>query len=217
MRWENLSENVLIDVFVNWFFSLLVLPITLVLLIQNFGLEFFRYDYVKLVLEFAFVGMLPLIIVSVRREDWRDYGFTLTNWKKSIVYGLILASPIMLVKVYAFLFLGYEGWSWNLSPIVFLSFLPVYGPLETFFIVFSVYKMDQGLSCEKLFSTGLILSSILFGLMHTINYLWHPNLTLILANYVIGNIVPALFVGLTFKKTKCILGSSLFWTMLNFF
>jgi len=207
----------LVDAFGNWLFTLLILPLTLIFLIQNFGLEFVTNDYVKLIIEFVFIGMLPLIIVFVRRECWKDYGFTLINWKKSVAYGLILAAPFMIIRVYAYLFLDYVGWSWNLNPLMFLSFLLVYGPLEAFFIVFSVHKIDIGLSSEKLISKGLILSSILFGLMHTINYMWYPSITLILTNYVLGNIIPALFVGLIFKKSNSILGSVLFWCLLNFF
>lgn len=198
-------------------FTLLFLPLTLVFLIRNFGLEFVTTDHVKLILEFAFVGMLPLILVLVRRESWKHYGFTLENWKKSIVYGLILAAPFILIKVYACPFLDYVGWSWNLNPLMFLLFLLVYGPLEAFFIVFSVYKIDRGLSCENLVSKGVISSAILFGLIHVVNYIFYPNITLILTNYVLGNIIPALFVGLAFKKSNSIVGSSLFWSLLNFF
>lgn len=205
------------DAFVNWAFALLFLPLTLFFLIQNFGLEFVTNDYVGLILEFVFVGMVPLLIVLIRRESWKNYGFTLTSWRKSICYGLAFISPILLFKIYAYFNLGYVGWSWSLSPPMFLAYLPIYGPLEAFFIVFSVHKLDSGLSSSGLFSKGLILTSILFGLMHVANYLLHPNLSLILAGYVIGNIIPALFVGLIFKKSKSILGSCLFWTVLNFF
>jgi membrane protease YdiL (CAAX protease family) len=207
----------LVDAFGNWAFTLLILPFTLIFLIQNFGSEFVTGDYVKLILEFVFIGMLPLVIVFVRRECWKDYGFTLINWKKSVTYGLIFVVPFMIIRVYAYLFLNYRGWSWNLNPLMFLPFFLVYGPLEAFFIVFSVYKIDRGLSSKKLFSKGLILSSILFGLMHVVNYIWYPSITLILMNYILGNIIPALFVGLIFKKSYSILGSVLFWSLLNFF
>ena len=207
----------LIDASANWLFTLIFLPLTLIFLIQNFGFEFVTNEYVKLILEFTFIGMMPLVILFVRREKWKDYGFTLINWEKSIAYGLILASPFMIIRIYAYFFLGYVGWSWNLSPIMLLPYVLVYGPLEAFFIIFSVYKFDKGLSCRKIFSKGLILSSILFGLMHAVNYVFHPNATLILMNYILGNILPALFVGLIFKKTNSILGPSLFWTLLNFF
>jgi len=207
----------LLDVLLNWLFTLLILPLTLFLLVQNFGLGFVKRDYVKLILEFVFIGMLPLLIVYFRREDWRDYGFTFKNWKSSIAYGLISSSPFMVIRVYALLFLGYEGWSWSLNPLMFLAFLPVYGPLEAFFIVFSIIKFDRALSCERLMSKGLLLTSLLFGLMHTANYFFHPNVTLIRINYVLLNIIPAIFVGLTFKKSNSIIGPSLFWTLLNFF
>jgi hypothetical protein len=210
-------KDMLIDVFANWLFTLVVLPATLVFLIQNFGTEFVFNDFVKLILEFVFIGMLPLTIVFIRKENWENYGFTLTNWEKSIAYGLILAVPLVMIKGYAYLFLDYVGWSWNLSPPMFLAYLIVYGPLEAFFIVFSVYKIDRGLSCRRIISKGLIASSILFGLMHAINYIWYPNVTIIATNYVLGNIIPALFVGLVFKKSNSILGSSLLWTLLNFF
>lgn len=130
----------LVDAFVNWLITLLVLPLTLILLIQKFGLEFVSSDSVKLILEFVFIGMFPLMIVSARREEWKDYGFTLINWKRSIAYGLISSSPFIVLRVYAYLFLGYVGWSWDLNPLMFLPYLLVYGPLEAFFIVFSVFK-----------------------------------------------------------------------------
>ena len=60
----------LIDVLGNWLFTSLVLPLTLIFLIGDFGLEFVSSDYVKLFLEFVFVGLLPLIIVFVRRDSW---------------------------------------------------------------------------------------------------------------------------------------------------
>jgi membrane protease YdiL (CAAX protease family) len=207
----------LADAFGNWLFTLLLLPLVSILLVQNFGLEFVASDYVKLILEFVFIGMLPLIILFLRKESWKSYGFSLINWKKSIAYGLIFAVPFLSIRLYAYLFLGYVGWSWSLGPLMFLPFLFIYGPLEAFFIVFSVYKIDVGLSCRRLISKGLILSSFLFGLMHAVNYIFYPNVTSILTNYVLGNIIPALFVGLIFKKSNSILGSSLFWTLLNFF
>jgi len=74
---------------------------------------------------------------------------------------------------------------------MFLAFLPVYGPLEAFFIVFSVYKIDKALSCERLLSKGLLLTSLFFGLMHATNYFFHPYVILILKNYVLLNIIPA--------------------------
>ena len=129
--------------FLNWLFTLLIFSLTLFLLIQNFGLEFVKRDYVKLALEFVFTGMLPLLIASLRREDWEDYGFTWVNWKRSVAYGLVLASPFMLIRVYTLLFLGYEGGSWSLNPSMLLAFLPVYGPLEAFCIVFSIVKIDK--------------------------------------------------------------------------
>jgi len=207
----------LLDVLLNWLFTLLIFPLTLFLLIQNFGLEFVKRDYVKLILEFVFIGMLPLLILFFRGENWKDYGFTFVNWKRSVLYGLISAAPFMLIRIYALLFLGYVGWSWSLSPLMFLAFLPVYGPLEAFFIVFSIVKIDRALSCKRLMSKGLLLTSLFFGLMHIANYFFHPDLTLILRNYVLLNIIPALFVGLTFKKSNSIIGSSLFWSLLNFF
>jgi hypothetical protein len=206
----------LLDVSINWLFTLMVLPLTLIILIENFGLGFVTNDYVRLILEFVFVGMLPLIIVVVRREKWGDYGLTFANWKKSVSYGLLLAMPFIVIKSYAYFFSDYSGWSWSLHPLLLSFYLPVYGPLEAFFVVFSVYKIDRGLSCERLISKGLIFSSILFGLMHAINYLWYPNLTSVLRNYVLGNIIPALFIGLTYKKTNSILGSWFFWTFVNF-
>ena len=210
-------KDMLIDAFANWLFTLVVLPASVIFLIQNFGTEFVSNVFVKLILEFVFIGMLPLIIVLIRKENWGEYGFTLTNWEKSIAYGLILAVPFVMIKGYAYLFLDYVGWSWNLSPPMFVAYLLVYGTLEAFFIVFSVYKIDRGLSCRRTISKGLIISSILFGLMHAINYIWYPNVTLIATNYVLGNIIPALFAGLVFKKSNSILGSSLLWTLLNFF
>ena len=205
------------DAFANWLFTLIFLPLTLIFLIQNFSFEFVDNEYVKLILEFVFIGMLPLLIVFFRGENWKNYGVTLVNWRKSIAYGLISAAPFMGIRIYAYIFLGYVGWSWNLNPIMLLPYMLVYGLLEAFFIIFSVYKIDRGLSCTRTFSKGLILSSILFGLMHAVNYIFHPDVALILVNYVLGNMVPALFVGLIFKKTSSILGSSLFWTLLNFF
>ena len=207
----------LVNVFLNWFFTLLIFPLTLFLLIQNFGLEFVKRYYVKLALEFVFTGMLPLLIASLRREDWEDYGFTWVNWKRSVAYGLVLASPFMLIRVYALLFLGYEGWSWSLNPLMFLAFLPVYGPLEAFFIVFSIVKIDKAFLMQGLMSKGLLLNSLFFGLMHTANYFFHPDVTLILINYVLLNVTPALFVGPAFKKSNSTIGSSLFGTLLNFF
>lgn len=116
-------------------------------------------------------------------------------------YELISTTPFLVIRGYAYLFRDNSGWSWNLNPLLFLPYLPIYGPLEDFFIVFSVHKIDKGLLlCEKLLSKGLILSSILFSLVHEVNYIFYPYTTLILTNYVLGIFVPALFVGLIFKK-----------------
>ncbi|NIQ04554.1 MAG: hypothetical protein GWO20_02125 [Candidatus Korarchaeota archaeon] len=205
------------DASLSWTFTLLFLPITLFLLLQHYGSELVNNDCIKLVLEFVFVGMVPLLIVILRREPWKHYGFTLANWKKSTGYGLALLTPILLFKIYAYFHLRYIGWSWDLTPFIFLVYLPIYGSLEAFFIVFSVHKLDRAFSSSRFFSKGLVLTAILFGFMHTANYLLHPNLTILLTGYIIGNIIPAVLVGAIFKKTKSILGSCLFWTVLNFF
>ncbi len=81
------------DALINWFFTMAFLPLTLLLLIGNFGMEFVRLDQVKIVLEFVFIGMLPLIIVLFRKEDWGEYGLTTKNWGRSLSYGMVAAAP----------------------------------------------------------------------------------------------------------------------------
>ena len=62
------SKKMLVDVFANWLFTLLFLPLTLIFLIQGFGYEFVNNEYVKLILEFVFIGMLPLLIVFLEEK-----------------------------------------------------------------------------------------------------------------------------------------------------
>lgn len=80
-------------VLINWFFSIVSLPVVIVLLTRSYGLDFVRSDFIKLILELVFVGFVPLIIISLKRERWEKYGFISANWRKSSAYGLVCPLP----------------------------------------------------------------------------------------------------------------------------
>jgi hypothetical protein len=206
----------LIDVLVNWVFTLLFLPLTLLYLVNKYGADLIAFTDVKLLLELIFVGMLPLLIVWFRGEPWVKYGFTAVKWKNSVLYGLISSVPFLVPRVYAYFFASYRGWSWSLEPLKFLFYILVYGLLEAFFIVFSVYKIDKVFMDGRLFSRGVLLSSVLFGLIHGVNYIFVPDIVLVFRNYVFVNIVPAFMTGVLFKKTRSIIASCVLWTIINF-
>jgi len=206
----------LVDVLVNWVFTLFFLPLTILFLVNKYGADLIADTEVKLFLEFIFVGMLPLLMVKVRGEPWDRYGFTTINWKNSVLYGLMASVPFLVPRVFAYFFDHYRGWSWSLEPFKLLYYIPVYGPLEAFFIVFSIYKIDKVFSDSRLLSRGLLMSSVLFGLIHYVNYIFHPDMLLVLRNYVLVNMVPAFMTGVLFKKTRSIIAPCVFWTIINF-
>jgi len=169
------------------------------------------YAYIELVS----VGLLPLIYTIICRENPSIYGINIE--RKGLIKSILL-SMLLVVFLYTIGYLtngtivNYEShdfqlnFPWNV--FYFLLGVFAWGPLEVFFIVYLIKNTDKIFNKEnKIFSYGLIITTILFALCHILT-------TQSLYNaFYTGSI--CLVLGLIFKYSKNSIGPMLAWTLIN--
>ena len=100
---------------------------------------------------------------------------------------------------------------WNI--IASISALLAYGPGEAIFVVYLVLVFDKALGgSQRVFSRGVILTSILWALPHLFNIFYFglgaiPNALIM---FFLG-----LIMGVLLKRTRSSLGPIIFWTLVN--
>jgi hypothetical protein len=194
--------------------------LTLWMLTTALGLRFteFRtiyrlYPHLLIYVEIVGVGLFPLVITLVCRDNLGFYGINKRHMLSSLCWSTLI---IAANRIYLFLATG--GWfSWR--PLtVHLDFpgnlwyallgMFAYGPLEMFFVVWLITNTEKVIRGQFLnVSWGLIVTVILIGLAHVATA---------------SNIQSALYVtiiffllGLVFNSTKNSLGPMIAWTLIN--
>jgi len=161
--------------------------------------------------EIVGVGALPLIISLLCNDSPRMYGLS----KSGILISLTLSVPPSLIILLARLIHGvlrYESFNLSFPYNIWYAIIGVlaYGPLEVFFVIWLIVNTDYVLgSLDKIFSPGLIITVLAFGLSHII---LSPKGGIFNAIEVT---VIFLFLGLIFKYTRNSLGSMIAWTLIN--
>lgn len=193
---------------------LTLLIITLLLGEMDAGLTavFAQHPHLVVYVELVSVGLLPVLFTIICHDDLTRYGFKRQGWLKGLALSLMF---VIFMYAVGYLMNGQiisDGRDvivlpspWN----IFYSLLSilVWGPLEVFFVVWLIENTDDIFkSQEKLFSWGLVLTVVIFSLIHI------PTTDMFNAVYT-GFIF--LILGLIFKYTRNIYGPMLAWTLIN--
>lgn len=217
---EKSFHNYLIRVISTWLWMfispILILSIIFIILsldIQSLYDIFIEDRYYMTYIEIISVGLLPLVISFLCKEDPSTYGITKKRARNSIIPSIVF---VLVVHLYSFLTNGFIS---NLRPYNYDLKFPfnilygvlgvfAYGPLEAFFVIWLIVNTDHLLQSEDTkISSGLLITVFIFGLYH------------IFTTYSIVNALNVtvifFFLGLVYKFTGNSIGPMIAWTLLN--
>jgi len=182
-------------------------PATFSEIINMFNGEPYLASYVEAVA----VGGLPLALTILCKDGFQVYGLRKDGLLKSVAASIPLAIVILLLRA---LYGGMNISSFNLRfPYnIWYALLGVfaYGPLEVFFTIWLIVNTDIIFhSLEKLFSSGLLITVLIFGFSHIF---LSPQAGIVNAIHVAAE---WLILGLIFKYTKNSIGPMIAWTLIN--
>jgi len=171
------------------------------------------HSYLQAYFEAMVAGLIPLLFVLIRKEDVSVYGIRRDNLIPSIVLSLVVVAGHWVE-----LFFRLGEWFPHGSLGIDLSFpanvwyalvgIISNGPLEAFFLIWLLVKIDQITGNEeKTISWGLIIAAVFFGLFHIISTGSLPNALRVTIIY--------LTLSLIFKGTRNGIGPLLGWTLIN--
>ena len=169
--------------------------------------------YLAFYIEFVSVGLFPLVITLICKDNPGLYGLSRKGLEKSF----LLSSLIVATNFGIGLLAGGPRFQ---SPAFHLDFpwniwygalgIFAYGPLEVFFVMWLITNTDRIFkSGSRILSWGLVLTVIIFAASHIFT---SPNAGVRNAFYV-GLIFLAL--GLVYKYTKNSIGPMIAWTLIN--
>ena len=199
----------------NFLAALVIMAIVLIALPGNVvtNLETLRehpnYAIIPIFTEIIAAGLLPVLFTALNREKIAQYGLQ----TKGLVKSLFLSALVMIAsfvidslkigQVFEFSFSMLNLTSpWRM--ILALLAVVAYGPLEVFFFIWLVNNMDRILKSEDvLLSRGLILTTLIYGLLHTVSQGFN--------SLVIATIM--FLLGLVYKHTRNSIGPMLAWTV----
>lgn len=162
-------------------------------------------------IEFIAVGFLPLVFTIICNDDIKIYGIIRKGFIKSLFYSLLFVvvaytGPI-LTGENPFQF-GHPnlrlGIPWNLLFVVTVAI--IHGPVEVFFVIWLIANTDRIFNTtNRIFSLGLIITPILFGIS---NMFFEQNIFSALLH------VSTFFIfGLIYKFTKNSIGPMIGFTL----
>lgn len=172
-----------------------------------------QQPHLLIYVEVVGVGLFPLALTILCRDDWALYGVRGDRLGTSLVW-----SAVVMIANSAYLFLTTGHWmNWRILTVhvgfpanLWYAILGVfaYGPLEMFFVTWLIANTEKaipgGLSCV---SWGLLVTVVLVGLAHIA-----ATSSMSSALYVT---VVFLLLGLVFKFTGNALGPMIAWTVIN--
>jgi len=178
----------------------------------DFRILFREYPHLTIYIETVGVGLLPLVITILCKDDIAAYGIQ----KKQITKSLLL-SLFVVILAYGFNFIRSDQWinintpnfhlnlPWNLWYATLGVF--AYGPLEVFFVVWLIANTDKIFKGkDRNLSWGLILTVTLFGLAHLATTSWIMALFVTVVFFLLGLIV---------KTTRNSIGPMVAWSLIN--
>ena len=155
-----------------------------------------------------------MIFTLLLREKPAAYGFQMSGLVSSLLLSAVVVAALM---GFSFLntgqLVGYDGSAdfgigrpWN----YFYGILGIfaYGPLEVFFFAWLVTNTDRiGKGAQRLLSRGLIITVILFSLMHILTTQSVQTAVYIFVIYSA--------LGLIYRRTGNVIGPMIAWTLIN--
>jgi len=171
--------------------------------------------------QFTAEGLVPLLLIAVRRERFSDYGFTSRNVGKSVAFGVVLAAAYDLALSW-----HANAWLWvplrrhtavrmalaagfPLSLVGLAATIAAWGWLEAFFGVFFAKRVNQmlGHGGNGWLAPGALGFALFNGLLHfAIGQGIEGFLASFASGYAIG-VIPAI--------TDNAWGSAVFQTLTN--
>lgn len=201
-----------------WFIVGPILTILVIMLLMGESIAGLRqavstHPYITTYAEIVGVGLIPVIFTLFAREKLAAYGFRIRGLVASLLLSAVVAAARMGFSLLTSgQLVGYSTADFQISSPwnYFYGILGIftYGPLEVFFFVWLVTNTDRVVKgAQSVLSRGLIITVILFGLMH------------ILTTQSIGNAftvaVIYLALGLIYKRTRNVIGPMIAWTLIN--
>jgi len=171
---------------------------------------FNREPYLASYAEVVGTGGLPLLISIIRRDDPRIYGPRKQGLFKSLVLSLSFAIVMLVITIHDKLY--FENFNLEFPYNIWYAVLGVlaYGPLEVFFVIWLIVNTDAIFSTlEKIFSPGLLITVLVFGLSHIF---LSPMGGLLNAVKVTGVFM---VLGFIFKYTRNSIGPMIARTLVN--
>jgi|GEM_PF-703214 hypothetical protein len=212
--------NPVFRVIATWIWFFVGAALVVLIILEAYGLDFTtalevlgERRYLAFYIEFVSVGLFPLVITLICKDDPELYGLS----RKGIEKSLLLSSLIVATDFCIGLLAGgphfdsptfHLNFPWNLWYVALGIF--AYGPLEVFFVMWLITNTDRIFKSEsRVLSWGLILTIIIFGALHILSSptagVWNaPKVGLIF-----------LVLGLVYKYTKNSIGPIIAWTLIN--
>ncbi len=201
-----------------WFIVGPILTILTIILILGESIAGLRQafsarPYITTYVEIVGVGLVPAIFTLLAREKLAEYGIRV----KGLVASLLLSAAVVAIWMGVSFFttgqlVGYGTADFQISPPwnYFYGILGIfaYGPLEVFFFVWLVTNTDRiGQGAQSVLSRGLIITLIIFSLMHILTT-QHVETA-----FYIAVVFSAL--GLIYRRTQNSIGPMIAWTLIN--
>jgi hypothetical protein len=171
--------------------------------------------------QFTAEGLVPLLLIAARRERLSDFGFTLRNAGKSVMFAVILAAAYDLALSWhadAWIWVPFRrhtavrmalavGFPWSLEALA--ASIAAWGLLEAFFGVFFARRVNEMLGHSGIgwLAPGALGFALFSGLLHfAIGQGIEGLLTSFASGYAIG-VIPAI--------AENAWGSAVFQTLTN--
>ena len=216
---KNQLDNPLFRVSATWIWWIVGGGLTLLALVAavqvdlwHFRRLFTEYPHLTIYIEIVGVGLLPLLITVIRKEDLAQYGLQKVHLTRSLLLAFVVVGLAS-----GFWFIQTGQWIQLRTPTVHLTapwnvwyaMLGVfaYGPLEVFFVVWLIANTERIVPGHfRCLSWGLILTVDIFGLGH-----------LATTNGFMAMYVTVVFflLGLIYKYTENANGPIVAWSLLN--
>ena len=172
---------------------------------------FNREPYLASYVEVVAVGGLPLAFTILCEDSFRLYGLRRMGLLKSVAASIPLITIILLSRILCG-DLNVDSFNLRFPYNVWYALLGAfaYGPLEVFFMTWLIVNTDMVFhGSEKVFSPGLLITVLIFGLSHIF---LSPQAGIVNAIRVVAE---WLILGLIFKYTKNSIGPMIAWTLIN--
>ena len=173
-----------------------------------------KKPYLASYAELIGIGLLPLIISLVCKDNFKLYGICRKGMIKSLLYSIPIIVFVITNQVitHRYMYVKYVSFNLPFSLNIWYAIFAIitYGLLEVFFVFWLIVNTDRVFkTVDKMWSPGLFVTVIVFGFSHLV---LSPKAGVLNA---ISVTIIFLILSIIFKTTKNILGPAICWTLLN--